>query len=476
MWDRCLLLAGVAAQVFCCAAPASGSGTGVFPRNVILIVSDALRPDVLGAYGGEASTPYIDSLAEGGVTFLNAFSTSSWTGPSSVSMLTANYPTSYPSLRIVKGDRMVWASMVPDEEVLPAEVLLSAGFTTASYVENRLVTRNNVLQGFSTFLESADLEPLTRELMAESPVPIPLAGKKTPYPVSDYLIHLGEQERLFMLIWFLDPHSPYKPHSEYMEDLDFDSTLLPRPPQFYTRVSGIDLKALADSLSRIETDYLKTLYLGEVESVDRRIGFILSILEARGLRKDTLIILTSDHGEAFGEHGMFSHGHGGFPNTLCHVPLIIAGPGIPGGKTVTCPVSHRGLAPTILDFLGIEAADTPAGKSFKDLMYEDGIDYGPVYLVDVTDNSFAILDSNYKLVVSRGDTALYSMRTDRDEANSVASVHPHIVKELITAAETIRESNFRRRVELETRQPIASESDSRKAGIIDAMRSLGYIH
>ncbi|MFH1313315.1 MAG: sulfatase-like hydrolase/transferase [Candidatus Eisenbacteria bacterium] len=85
MWYRFLLLAGVAAKVFCCAAPANGSETEVLARNVILIVSDALRPDVLGAYGGEARTPYIDSLAGDGVTFLNAFSTSSWTGPASVS-------------------------------------------------------------------------------------------------------------------------------------------------------------------------------------------------------------------------------------------------------------------------------------------------------------------------------------------------------------------------------------------------------
>jgi len=431
---------------------------------------------VLGVYGGEARTPHIDSLAQTGVTFLNAFSTSSWTGPSSVSMLTANYPTSYPCLELAVDNRTARTQRVPGAEVLPAEILLSAGFTTASYIENMLLASNNVLQGFSTFVESASLKRRSRKFIAESTIPIPLAGKRTPYRVADYLISLEDPKRLFMLIWFLDPHSPYKPPLAYREDLDFDLTMLPRPLQFYTSISGKRLAAKADSLSDLEAEYLKALYVGEVESIDRRIGFLLGTLKALGLLDDTVIVLTSDHGEAFGEQGNFCHGHEGFPNVLCHVPLIIAGPGIPTGKSVACPVSNLGLTPTILDLLGIEARGLSAGKSFKDLMHEDGIDYGPLFLVDTSDSDFAMVKGDYRLVCSPGDTALYSISRDPNDLDNIASAHPDIVKELVTVSGPILEHNLRRREELEAEQPSSQESDSLKAGITKALRSLGYIH
>ena len=473
-------LAGAAA-VMGRAASAQGSEAGAFPRNVILIVPDALRADVLGTYGGEARTPYIDSLSRSGVTFLNAFSTSSWTGPSSVSMLTANYPTSYPVVDLQVDNRTARTQRVAGADILPAEILSSAGFTTASYVENKLLTVNNVLQGFSTFVESANLKRLARKFVSESTVPVPLAGKKTPYRVADYLIGLGEPERFFMLVWFIDPHSPYRPPPAYIEDLDFDSTMLPRPPQFYTNIAGRRLAAKADSLSDLEAEYLKALYIGEVESIDRRIGFLLGILRAMGLLDDTVIILTSDHGEAFGEQGNFSHGHKDFPNVLCHVPLIIAGPGVPSGKSVAHPVSNVGLAPTILDLLGIESRGLTDGRSFRDLVYEDspdrgGIDSSPLFLVDANDSEFAMIDGDYKLVISPGDTALCSISRDPDDENNVAADHPDIVNQLLALSGPIRERNLERRVELERKPPPPAESDSLETGIRDALKSLGYIH
>ncbi len=114
------------------------------PANVVLVVADALRQDVLGCYGGEAVTPNIDKLAASGVLFENAYSTSPWTPPSAVSIFTGNYATSYPYSKV----RKVVQAHVPDEERLLAEVLRDQGYDIAMRRGNYLIAMHNCLQGF----------------------------------------------------------------------------------------------------------------------------------------------------------------------------------------------------------------------------------------------------------------------------------------------------------------------------------------
>jgi arylsulfatase A-like enzyme len=171
---------------------------------------------------------------------------------------------------------------------------------------------------------------------------------------------------------------------------------------------------------------------------------------------------------------MFAHGHGGFPNTLCHVPLIIQGPGIPAGRTVSRPVSSIGLMATILDLLGIERPGRGPGQSFKDLIYDEAAGHGPLYMVNVADSSYALIEGDYKLVVDRESAVLYNLRGDWDEENDILSDNPDLARSLIGTAEDIAERNRRRRLGLEALHP-APESDSLDPGLIKTLRSLGYI-
>ena len=131
--------------------------------NLVLIISDALRQDVLGCYGGGARTPNIDRIATDGVLFENAYSTSPWTGPSAVSIFTGSYATSYPC------SALSWTRqiLVPDAELLLAEALSERGYETALQNENVQASLHNCFQGFTALDQKEMAAELTDSIMGE---------------------------------------------------------------------------------------------------------------------------------------------------------------------------------------------------------------------------------------------------------------------------------------------------------------------
>jgi arylsulfatase A-like enzyme len=391
-------------------------------------------------------------------------------------MFTGNYPSSYPSGRVPKGDAYVRVFRVPEEGVLLAEVFQSQGYETACYMENSVPLYSNVLQGVDIFVDTLDLTSAReRDTMSFLGEPRTIAEKAS-HRVVDYLLRVDERKRFFLLIWFLDPHAPYKPGDRYIEEMRFDAGTLPHPPEFYTALRGKDLKEYAGEVTDVEIDYLRNLYLGEVESIDRRIGFIMETLKARGFLEETLVIITADHGEAFGEDGSLAHGGDGAPNVLVHVPLLIRGPDIPSGKRISETVTHVGLAATLVDLAGIGGWPATQGKSFAGMVDGRSFDWGPAYLVNAFDSDCALIEGNYKLVVSRNDMALFDIGEDRLESNDISSECPEVAERLFGLVREIRKRNRDLRTDLEAREAAGSERDNLKSEAIDALRSLGYIH
>jgi membrane-anchored protein YejM (alkaline phosphatase superfamily) len=242
--------------------------------NVLLIVADALRHDVLSCYGGESQTPHIDRLARQGALFENAYSTSPWTPPSSVSMFTGNYATSYGYGKYLRTIQIY----VPQNEVLFAEALGDSGYATGMMIETHQASLHDNLQGFE---EIGQLDPSPD---AESSAVVDSICAVTGayfydrddcrnlFGVLSYLMELSPGENFYTAYWMLDPHVPLQPADKFRSKIKVDVDKLKQHRSVYQYGVQED-KQYNDE----EIDYIKKLYIAEVETVDERIGFIVKV-------------------------------------------------------------------------------------------------------------------------------------------------------------------------------------------------------
>ncbi|MBN1221941.1 MAG: sulfatase, partial [Candidatus Aminicenantes bacterium] len=270
--------------------------------NVLLILIDALRPDHLPCYGYEKNTaPFISRLAEKGIVFENAISQSSWTKASVASLFTSLYPHNHTAKK--------WRDVLPLEVSTLAEELKAHGFVTYAVQTNTFIqARHNFDQGFDEYIESAYPE-CTADRVADLSIEFFKKIKERP-------------EKFFAYLHFMDTHFPYdapKTYREYFVDKDYvgDPDL--------SKVTLKDLRSGIMNLSERNKDHIRALYDAEIRFVDDQVQKIIDSLKLLKLGDNTIIIITSDHGEEFWEHGGFEHGHSMY-NELLRVPLIIYNP------------------------------------------------------------------------------------------------------------------------------------------------------
>jgi arylsulfatase A-like enzyme/cytochrome c-type biogenesis protein CcmH/NrfG len=280
-------------------------------RNLLLITIDTLRADRIGAYGYDtARTPAMDALATEGVRFAHAYATAPITLPSHASLMTGRYPAGH-------GSRHNGVRMDLKTPTL-ADALSQAGFATGAFVAAYPLDRRfGLIKGFETY---GDRMPPSRNGRAINERP----GREV---VDQALAWLASHRggRFFLWVHLFEPHAPYGDPAD------------PRG-----RAPG-------------------ARYDDEVAEADRQAG---RVIEALGTdRQSTLVVVASDHGEAFGEHGEFGHSIFVYDTTL-RVPLIMSGAGLPRGTTIADPVALIDVAPTTMRLLGVAAFDT------------DGIDLG----------------------------------------------------------------------------------------------------
>jgi arylsulfatase len=447
--------------------------------NLLLIVSDALRADVLGCYGGAARTPNIDRLAGGGARFERCYSTTPWTLPAAVSMFTGNYPAAYhPTVeKLFAQERPkappVTVFYVPEEEQLWGEALAAAGYQVRMALQNPLPRRSNSLQGF------VDLDPAAvtakRKAVVEQ-VTGPDPRQAGPYlALLDFLAEVPDDQPFCLLGWVLDPHGEYDPPRRFLPAIGADQQPLPREHRYYAGLNSRQLKDATAELDERERAYIRALYLAEVEYVDQRVGRILAMLENRGLLEKTLIVFTADHGEAFWEHGFPSHGNTYFEE-MVRVPLIFSGPGISGGRRVDAPVSHLGLAPTLAELLGVDVPGEVQGSSFAGLLFGSPSSSRMLYFTGAHQqlHEDAILDGSFKLITGRdGSGALYDLATDPGEQQDLAADLPGVAQRLAAGLVRIREENRRLR---QSRPKQAAAGDSAPdTQLLEQMKALGYV-
>jgi len=321
--------------------PSGGAGR----PSILMIVVDALRADALGCYGaGARATPALDRLAAGGIRFERAFAPSSWTKPSIASLLTGLYPSQHRCLHGLLEDagRGSVDGLNP-RLVTMAERLRAAGYATAVVQTNPHVhARFGFAQGFErsvdlSYRDDHRVSVAARGLLRELRAPF------------------------FLYLHYLAPHVPYKPHP--------DGPFAPLSPRYAAGVGfgHSDLAAWARRRRPPSPQLLaelRQLYRGEVFYADQQIGGVLAQLRRLDLARRTLVVVTADHGEEFGEHGGLEHGHSLFPEVL-RVPLILAGPGLPRGQSSSRLASLIDLFPTVLDLVGLEPQPNLPGESLR---------------------------------------------------------------------------------------------------------------
>jgi arylsulfatase A-like enzyme len=352
--ERRLLVLLAAACLSACGGDASSDASGP-PRNVILISLDTLRPDHLSCYGHDRETsPAIDALAARGVRFADASSTAPWTLPAHTTMFTGLYPSRHG----VKD----YSHRLPEESVTLAEILRERGFQTWAVVNTWNIANPSfeIFQGFDAddvhYVRESESRPGGGQTILNTGAQVAEAARAR-------LAGRDRTKPFFLFAHFYDAHTDFTPDPEYRAQFV-------RP--YGGRLDGstgqlMQLRAGGVKLGAADLAHLRDLYDAEIRQLDDVVAGFLAFLAEEGLDEDTLIVLTSDHGEEFQEHGGLLHGRTQYQELLA-VPLILAGPGVPRGVTVDAPVSLVDLLPTVLAQLGIPA---PANV--------DGVDLAPAW-------------------------------------------------------------------------------------------------
>ncbi|MFQ5665226.1 MAG: sulfatase [Candidatus Binatia bacterium] len=336
--------------------------------NVVVIVVDTLRADHLSSYGyARATSPNLDRIAREGVVFENACSTSSYTLPSHASLLTGRYP--YEHGVGWAAPRALFHSRYPTL----GEVLRSRGYRTAAFSANLFwFTRSEGFgRGFIHFDDYfgsvADMAGRTLYGRAADKLVLPrlgfddILGRKRAADVNRAALRwIGRDADtpFFVFLNYLDTHDPYLPPQPYR-----------RKFSRWQKPGGVLNVHRGRGHPRLTRDQLQgeiDAYDGAIAYVDDQIAQLLAALQERGLADNTLLVITSDHGEAFGEHGMLLHDNSLYREVI-HVPLVFRWPGhLPAGVRVGQPVTNAALPVTVMDVLG-DSDSTFPGPSLRQL-------------------------------------------------------------------------------------------------------------
>jgi arylsulfatase len=345
-----LLLCGLAlAAIASCRRTVAPSG------RFILISLDTLRADHLGAYGyGRPTSPFLDSLATRGTVFENAIAQLPGTLPSHMSIFTGLYPAEH----AVYPPDGVLSAKIP---TLP-EILRAHGFRTGGHVEGGyLEGRHGFSRGFEEWSEDS---PIVRT--RSGPEKSKDAVKRTFRRGLDFLGRIRNAEPFFLFLHTYSIHDPYDPPPRY-RSLYWSG---PPPPGAFPPI-GTELQAFDEgrrSLAPRAAEYYEALYDAQINYTDDVLREFFAGLTRLGLADQVTVIVTSDHGEEFLEHGKLVHSQVYQENV--HVPLIVATPGQRQGRRVAALVQSIDIAPTVLALARIPLGDQPrlSGRSFAPLL------------------------------------------------------------------------------------------------------------
>jgi hypothetical protein len=466
-------------------------------RNVLVISLDALGATHAGAYGyPRDTTPRLDALAEEGTLFERAYAPQVWTLTSHLTMMTGLHPQVHGASHKRPARERV--------ETL-ADRLSSAGFETAAFVGTGgyMDARFGLGRGFARY----------------EVLPGP-AHRTTARRLAWLEEQADRQRKDPSARFFLFAHY-YDVHSDFGTPVPYES-----PPEFARRYwpEGLEWDRSGDTQLLIEMEKagdvteadrqaVTAFYDGSVRYCDQHcLGTLLDGLEELGLARNTLVVVTSDHGEELFEHGMCSHQQ---PyDETARIPLVVRGPGIAAGRRVEALAGLVDLTPTILSLLGLDAPDGLQGHDWANALggapgneprrvYVDGIfgglpdvywRYPSAVVADEPEGRFGAIATvdytpagpsdggagggsptttrRYRFSLA-GPVELYDLRADPHQRVDIAAARPEIADRLGEALVAWYEENEERRVVAGADAPRADFLDPSER---ERLRALGYVH
>ena len=405
------------------------------PPNVVLITVDTVRADHVGCYGDrQAHTPNWDSLAREGILFETAVTAVPLTFPSHCSILTGTYPP-------VHGARDNLGYTLGDSPPTLATLLRQKGYSTAAFMGAAVLeARRGLNQGFDTYSS-----PFRRKMGRDSPMVFNLPDLRRPAGdvLDDTLRWMSTARQnstrpFFVWIHLYDPHAPYDP-----------------PPRF---------RSLVDKP-----------YDAEIAYADEAVGKFSDYLKQHALYDSTIIVVASDHGESFGEHGETAHGYFIYDTTLL-VPLVIKLPRDAhiAGKRIAQPVRTIDIAPTVLQLLGMPASPGMQGKGLlslilgKDTNSATPIAYAETfYPIEYGSSLLRALRTGRYKYIDAPKPELYDLTADPEELHNLYSTQRSTALELKGQFNSLLARISPKRPP----QPATTSS----LGEVEELASLGYV-
>jgi len=400
-----------------------GCGDGQPRPNVLFVVIDTLRSDYCSCYGYPLpTTPVLDELAAEGVRFANVYTPIPTTGPAHASLFTARPPLIHGVLKN--------GHVLAPEAVTLAEILQRQGYDTAAFVSAFPVNRKfGFSQGFETYDD--DFKDARSPLRAPNPQTPGAAevferrADETNDKALDWLRKRsasGNDNPFFLWMHYYDPHTPHTP-----------------PPRF--------ARAFLPRASRqiSSQERMKGLYSGEIRFTDEQLGTLLDAIESASPAENTLIVITSDHGEGLMDHDWMGHGLLLYEEAL-KVPFVMRWTGrIEPGRVVEAPVALMDIVPTLLELLEISGGrEGMMGESQASRLAREREGAGEAgardrrlvfqrrfYEIDtvkghpIKGDKFALLWNNWKYIeaVEEDSRELFDLQRDPGELNNLVEIH-----------------------------------------------------
>jgi arylsulfatase A-like enzyme len=381
-----------------CGGPERGTERHPIARgaNVVVVVIDTLRRDHLATYGYSRDTaPFLGEMARQGAAF-DGLTPAPWTKPATASLLTGLHPVHHQAI-----DRL---DRLPDAAVTLAQRLRGEGYQTFGASANGWVSPAfGFDRGFDTFLyrDGRKSAALNRDLLPS------LGRLKPPF---------------FLYVHYIDPHAPYTP------DRGWDGKPLPGP----LRSHPVTIKELdAPHFIRRSPELMaraRDLYDGEIRQADEGLRALVSTLARRGLMKNTVLVVTADHGEELGDHGRMSHGQTVYQEVL-RIPLVIRAPGrIAAGQRLG-RASLLDVVPTLLELLGVRRPESEKSLDGVSLAGRLAGDAAPAtddrpflaHLDFVDGTGLALIQGRWKVALGENPyrKELFDLQTDPAETHNL---------------------------------------------------------